>query len=227
MPAARPNTPVRESWLALGAASRLVGVDPDTLRRWADEGRVRAYATPGGHRRFERADLDRLLAARRLGPGGPLVALGATPARLSAAYRRGYARSDGPGALARRAVPGDEREAYRAEGRRLVTLLLEHLDAADARAQAGTARMAGSVAEDLGRRLALSGIPLDDAVRQFVAARRPFLNEIAALARRRALTSDRVADVYDRATSILDELLVRFVEAHGGAASEPASTVAR
>jgi excisionase family DNA binding protein len=44
-------------WLSVGPASRLLGVDPDTLRRWADDGRVEAYTTPGGHRRFERQSL--------------------------------------------------------------------------------------------------------------------------------------------------------------------------
>ena len=50
-------------WLSLGPASRLLGVDPDTLRRWADDGRIRAYATPGGHRRFSRTDLQQIAAA--------------------------------------------------------------------------------------------------------------------------------------------------------------------
>ncbi|HET7726978.1 MAG TPA: helix-turn-helix domain-containing protein [Candidatus Limnocylindrales bacterium] len=222
MPAARPILPSQDSWLPLGAASRIVGVDPDTLRRWADEGRVRAYATPGGHRRFRRGDLDRLISSRQVGSPGALTALGATPARLSAAYRRGYARTGGPGPLVRLAVPGGEREAYRAEGRRLIALLLEHLDTGEPEVRARTARTAGTVAEDLGRRLAQGGVPLDDAVRQFVAARRPFLAQIATLARRRALSSDRVADVYDRATSLLDDLLVRFVDAHGEAARSSA-----
>ena len=43
-PASAPTAPTRGSaddpWLALGAASRLVGVAPDTLRRWADSGKV-------------------------------------------------------------------------------------------------------------------------------------------------------------------------------------------
>ena len=46
-------------WLSLGPASRLVGVDPDTLRRWADDGRIEAYVTPGGHRRFDRRAIER------------------------------------------------------------------------------------------------------------------------------------------------------------------------
>jgi excisionase family DNA binding protein len=63
--------------LALGEASRMLGVDPDTLRRWADEGRVPAFTTPGGHRRFERRALERLIAA-----GAPV-----RPAALPASAR--------------------------------------------------------------------------------------------------------------------------------------------
>ena len=56
-------SPDPSRWLSLGPASRLVGVDPDTLRRWADDGRVDVYVTPGGHRRFDRRAIEALVAA--------------------------------------------------------------------------------------------------------------------------------------------------------------------
>ena len=71
-------------WVSLGPASRFLGVDPDTLRRWADGGRIRAFATPGGHRRFSRTDLQRVVAARRPGRR-PLSTLGTTPDSVSRA----------------------------------------------------------------------------------------------------------------------------------------------
>ena len=52
-----------DPWLPLGAASRLVGVGPDTLRRWADSGKVESYTTPGGHRRFRETEVKALLAS--------------------------------------------------------------------------------------------------------------------------------------------------------------------
>jgi excisionase family DNA binding protein len=52
-------------WLALGRAARLLGVHPITLRRWADQGEIAVMLTPGGHRRFAVADLERFAAERR------------------------------------------------------------------------------------------------------------------------------------------------------------------
>src|SRR6187549_3380447 len=81
--------PAAPRWLSLGPASRIVGVDPDTLRRWADDGRVDAYITPGGHRRFDRQVLERLAASRQVN-ARPLSSLGASPERVALAYRRSY-----------------------------------------------------------------------------------------------------------------------------------------
>ncbi len=55
-------------WLTLGAAADYLGVAKSTLRGWADQGRVPAFYTPGGHRRFRRPDLDAFL--ERFGPAG-------------------------------------------------------------------------------------------------------------------------------------------------------------
>ena len=48
-------------WLTLGRAARYLGVAQSTIRKWSDSGRVRAFKTPGGHRRYRRADLDAFL----------------------------------------------------------------------------------------------------------------------------------------------------------------------
>jgi excisionase family DNA binding protein len=62
-------------WLTLGQAARYLGVAQSTIRKWSDQGRVPAFYTPGGHRRYRRHDLDVFL--ERSGPsgtsGGPIV----------------------------------------------------------------------------------------------------------------------------------------------------------
>ena len=55
-------------WLTLGQAARFLGVAQSTIRKWSDQGRVPAFYTPGGHRRYRRPDLDNFL--NRSGPGG-------------------------------------------------------------------------------------------------------------------------------------------------------------
>src|SRR4029077_7594199 len=62
------DTARRETeWLTLGQAARFLGVAQSTIRKWSDQGRVPAFYTPGGHRRFRRGDLESFLA--RCGPG--------------------------------------------------------------------------------------------------------------------------------------------------------------
>jgi excisionase family DNA binding protein len=72
-------------WLTLGQAARFLGVAQSTIRKWSDQGRVPAFYTPGGHRRYRRADLEAFL--ERSGPGGqsksgPLVLLVDDDARV-------------------------------------------------------------------------------------------------------------------------------------------------
>jgi len=61
-PASEPD------WLTLGQAAKFLGVAQSTMRKWSDQGRVPAFYTPGGHRRYRRRDLDAFL--ERSGPGG-------------------------------------------------------------------------------------------------------------------------------------------------------------
>jgi excisionase family DNA binding protein len=73
-PDRRPLTD-EPDWLTLGQAAKFLGVAQSTIRKWSDHGRVPAFYTPGGHRRYRRRDLEAFLD--RSGPGGrtsgPLV----------------------------------------------------------------------------------------------------------------------------------------------------------
>ena len=57
-------------WLTLGQAAAFLGAAQSTVRKWADGGRLPAFYTPGGHRRFRRGDLEAFLAGPRAQPAG-------------------------------------------------------------------------------------------------------------------------------------------------------------
>ena len=48
----------KSQWLSLRDACRQLDVSNTTLRQWADNGFLRVYRTPGGHRRFLRSDVE-------------------------------------------------------------------------------------------------------------------------------------------------------------------------
>lgn len=53
----------------IGQAAELLGVSVDTVRRWADAGRLATSRTEGGQRMVEGADLARLAAEAEPAPG--------------------------------------------------------------------------------------------------------------------------------------------------------------
>jgi excisionase family DNA binding protein len=202
------------SWLSLGPASRRLGVASDTLRRWSDEGLIRSFATPGGHRRFDVAEIERIVASRAgaTATGRSLAGLGATPDRLARAYRRSYGTT--AERSVRDAVPTADHAAYRTDGRSLVASLVAFLDAADPADRAAAEDAAAALTDDLAVRLARAGFSLTESVGLFVAARRPFLTELGVIVRRRALDPSRISALFEAASAILDRLLLRLITTH-------------
>jgi excisionase family DNA binding protein len=69
-----PDEP--SEWLTLGQAAKYLGVAQSTIRKWSDLGRVPAFYTPGGHRRFRRRDLEAFLehsGPQTQEPTGPAI----------------------------------------------------------------------------------------------------------------------------------------------------------
>jgi excisionase family DNA binding protein len=45
-----------------------LGYHEDTIKRWADQGKILCFRTPGGRRRFRQADVDRFLEQSTAAP---------------------------------------------------------------------------------------------------------------------------------------------------------------
>ncbi|MEV7011582.1 BldC family transcriptional regulator [Streptosporangium sp. NPDC051022] len=53
-----------EPLLTPGEVATMFRVDPKTVNRWANEGKLTSVRTPGGHRRFFKAEVHTLLTSR-------------------------------------------------------------------------------------------------------------------------------------------------------------------
>ncbi len=66
-----PDNEQTDDWISLHEASELLGVATSTLRRWGDDGRLKMRRTLGGHRRFLRVEVERLMASAQ--PNSPIA----------------------------------------------------------------------------------------------------------------------------------------------------------
>ncbi len=203
----------RPDWVTLGEASRLLGIAPGTLRRWADEGRVAVFTTPGGHRRFSKAALRSLLPSER-SSRPQLARLGASPERIARAYRPGRSHPDRVVSPGLEALADLDRHAFRERGRQLLGLLLDHLDARDDDSRALKLQEAARLAAEDGRAAAALGASMSEAVQGFLQFRAPFIAELASIGRRRGLDTREATALLTDAEAALDRLLVAMMTGH-------------
>jgi excisionase family DNA binding protein len=65
-------------------AADYLGVSLATIRRWTDAGHIGCYRTPGGQRRFSRAQLDNFISSMsHEGPAEPIDAVLPPDARVA------------------------------------------------------------------------------------------------------------------------------------------------
>ncbi|HXF82788.1 MAG TPA: helix-turn-helix domain-containing protein [bacterium] len=196
----------RHEWMTLSEACAYLGVDASTLRTWVDAGRVPAYRTPGGHRRFDRAALEAFLARSQREPPRKLAELiGPHAARLV------------PGALARvqrqrwyRVLDGPTARAMGEICRGLMEALADYLRGGS---RQKPALQAGAEAGDLlGRQVARLGLTAAEATEAFL-----FFKGIItdAVSTRLPLSPEGRLRSIRRIDRFLDRVLLRMMAAVG------------
>lgn len=199
-------------WVSLGEASRLLGVAPGTLRRWSDSGELPAFTTPGGHRRYRRSSLERLLPRERQARPS-LARSGMTASRLSRVYRA-EGRSSSRQLSWVTALTGEQRAWFRDHGRRLADALVTHLDTDDDELAQLSLATATAEAAEYGRKSAEMGVSLAQTVEGFLRFRLPFLHQLALVARRRGFDATATAELMEDAERLMDRLLVAAMNGH-------------
>jgi excisionase family DNA binding protein len=193
-------------WLTLGNASRILGVDESTLRRWADAGQIRAFRTPGGHRRFAEADVQAILsgqAYRAHGRPGDLSTLAL--ARIRRQLQRGPVH-DAPWHLE---AGEQERERLRVLGRRLVTFVSDYLSG---RSRRGARSEAREIGHEYGRELVQAGLSLRQTLEAFTFFRRSLDQATRQVAQKTGLSPEETLAHCEQVMSLADEVLLGIAE---------------
>jgi hypothetical protein len=191
----------------------VLGVDPDTLRRWADNGKIEVFTTPGGHRRFLKASIDGLLPRPKTGRRPSLSSMGEPPDRIAAEFRKRVRTELSDQDWRTRFDEGSLRW-FRERGMRMSDLLLGSLDTAR---RAGREQLLGQ-AEQLGREYGVeakrAGLSLGEATQAFLFFRARFMAEIAQVARRRAIETAQAAALFTEADRALDRVILSLIAGH-------------
>lgn len=201
-------------WIGLAEATRMLGISASTLRRWADEGRIRTFVTPGGHRRFSRAAIEALLPGGRRVPAEPDVLAGETPDRMRRVYRRAIAQGAAADVAWFGTIDTDDRDRFRDNGRHIIEAILGALEAVDVTDREAGLRRGEEHAAAYGAAAAAAGLPGSAAAGIFLRFRRPFVAELSAMTRRRDLDATTTTGLLDAARDAFDRLLIAMLRAH-------------
>jgi len=198
-----------ESLVSISEASRILGVSEAALRQWTDEGKVKAFITPGGHRRYSRSELKRFLRSHSKTLGTKDLVLELTQ---TASLHREIARTHPDTPLHYDKLSPDTRERLATLGRNLLELIIRYITVPSKRAD--IVEQARAVGRSHGEMLVGLGFPLTDAVEAFISHRGPFVDATTHLMRKREAVTGRVVDAIPMISYIMDEALVSLVAAY-------------
>jgi len=154
----------KSQWLSLRDACHLLDVSNTTLRQWADNGYLRVYRTPGGHRRFLRDDVESFAnSPEQTQEHGRGDAIEGSALRK---IRRNLGRNDVLQQSWYQSVEEEGKDRMRLFGRRLLSLLLQ--DSGPRRRRQELLVEAHLLGREYGTEMSERGVTLKDTIEAFV-----------------------------------------------------------
>ncbi len=198
--------------LSIREASKSLGVSEASLRQWTDEGKINAFVTPGGHRRYSEAELKKFISSHSkvLGVRDLVAEIESTaemhPELFRAAMTRWYDR-----------LNEGAREQLSGLGRRMMGVVVAYISEPARREE--ILREARDCGRGFGELLASLGLTLTDSVEAFISHRDPLINAATHMMSRKETLSGRVVEAIPMVVSVMDEALVSLVysyQTHNG-----------
>ena len=200
---------VEQTLLTIGQARKLMGVSEVTLRHWTDEGKIKAFVTPGGHRRYVESEIRGFIAAQRrvFGTEQLIAEMGSGPL-----HRIQDARERLAGTPWYKELSDESRARMKELGGRVYNLTVEYMTRKKGRDE--IMQSVREVGREFGEYLYDIGISLTDALEAFILHRSPFLQVASDVARKKNVLKGQAANVVPLVTQITDEFLLSLVEAY-------------
>lgn len=194
--------------LSISEASRILGVSEAALRQWTDEGKIKAFITPGGHRRYSEAELKRFVTAHQktLGIKDVVAEIEGTVELHREIFQASVA------ATSRYELNEESRERLAQLGRHLLNTVVRYIT--EPGKQEETLNIARECGQSFGEVLAKLGFTLTDAVEAFILHRDPFISATTHLLSKREALSGKVVEMLPLVVRVMDEALVSLVSAY-------------
>lgn len=195
-----------ESLIAIKEASRILGVSEVALRRWTDEGAIKAFITPGGHRRYAPSELKRIASSRQ-----KLYVMDDFMSELSntTGLHGEIARKNFLSKFGQDGLTFEFQERLAGLGRETMQLVIRYITEPARRNEIiQSARDAGYSHGEIMARL---GVPLTEAVRIFIQHREPMVKAASDFIKKHKAVNGRIFTAITLTTRIMDEMLVSLV----------------
>ncbi|MCD6567622.1 MAG: helix-turn-helix domain-containing protein [Dehalococcoidia bacterium] len=193
--------------IAISEASRVLGVSEVTLRQWTDEGRVKAFITPGGHRRYSKGELLKLIGSPQHGIKEVIEKMELSPSFHLQIAQEKFAQTSWY-----KKLDVDSRRELGIYGRKILNLAIAYV--AKPRKRDETLQLGRELGYELGEKLASLGLSLSDSLEAFLWHRSPGMNVIAGLTKGGGALSRKVVNLIPSVNHLLDEILLSLVKAY-------------
>jgi len=187
----------------------MLGVSEVTLRQWTDEGRIEAFITPGGHRRYSETELRRFM-----GTNNRIHGIKDLVARMELAPKHEHQIAETHFARAAwyKNLDKEARSHLGDMGRGVYELVITYISKPTKRDE--TIEHARKAGKEFGECLVEMGLPLTDAMEAFMMHRSPLVTAATDLMKKRKALNERAAEAIPMVTQITDEVLLSLVAAY-------------
>jgi excisionase family DNA binding protein len=189
-------------------ASQILRVSETALRQWTDEGKIKAFITPGGHRRYLTADLKKFMSSHR-----KLVSMKDLASHLeaSAPLHKELDKSFLESATKYK-MYAQAQTQFAALGRQILILITKYVSEPPHRDE--LLPSVKKVGADLGEKTAAFGMSLTDSIQIFIQHREPLIHTTTEMMKNGEGVQRRVVDAIPLVNHAMDEALVALVAAY-------------